>query len=181
MKESEAELEKIAEILDYAIKNESVVSIFTNRNDPEKCCVGFVGCHDRGVIIKHITPMGLYDGFYWRRVDDIYRIDIDGKYESDIKKLYLLQGQKHDLLNYAETDSDSLAILLKYASQKQKIIDICIDESETQEEIVGNVFYDSTMDFLKINRIDNLKRNNGITFINMSDIVKCCVDAEDNR
>lgn len=174
-------IENISKILDDARKNENVVSIFTNRNSPEKCCVGFVECHDNGVIIKHITPFGLYDGFYWRRVNDIYRIDIDGKYETDLKRLYLLQKQKHDLSNSLETYTNSLTLLLNFASETQKIAEICIDESETQEDIVGTICYDPTVNYLKINRISNLKKKDGTTFISISDIIKCNVDAEDNR
>ena len=152
-------IENISRILDNKKKNDSVISIFTNRNFPEKCCVGFVGCHDRGVIIKHITPVGLYDGFYWRRVCDIYRIDIDGKYESDLKRLYILQKQKHDLLNSLCDCENTLTMLLKYASEKQKIAEICIDESETQEDIIGTICYESNKTYLKINTINNLYRD----------------------
>lgn len=171
-------IERISEILRDAEKNGSVVSVFTNKFCPENCCVGFVAYHDDGVIIKHLTSTGINDGFYWRRVCDIYRLDLDGNYETDLKQLYFLQEQTHDLI---EVQENSLITLLKYASENQKIAEICIDETETQENIIGIPEYDSTSNCLKINRTDGLHNENGITFISIDDIVKLSVDAQENR
>lgn len=105
-------------------------------------------------------------------------IYLDGNYETDLKQLYFLQEQTYDLI---EVQENSLITLLKYASENQKIAEICIDETETQENIIGIPEYDLTSNCLKINRTDGLHNENGITFISIDDIVKLSVDAQENR
>ena len=123
--------------LEEAKMNDDIVSVFSNRYDMKKCAVGFIGdvC-ENGVVINHVTSEGNYDGFVWRKLESIYRIDIAGKYEMQLKKLYKKKNQTHEKLCRAD-NKKTLEQLFEFAYHNNKVVNVCLDESEEQENIVG--------------------------------------------
>ncbi len=73
------------------LKAGQFVEIYENPDDTEKCAVGFVAALDgEWIIMRHIHPTGQEDGYTCRRVENIYRVNVDTRY---MRALGLLIGQ----------------------------------------------------------------------------------------
>lgn len=86
-------------MIDEVIKmkqNKNIVSIFCDETDSTTFLEGYI--YAVGVqkfLIKHITPHGLADGYILKELDSIVHLEIGGKYERKIEKLYHKKNQKH--------------------------------------------------------------------------------------
>ena len=157
-------------MLDFLNKEKgNVVTIFSDKYNPEKCTVGYVQMVDcTGVILSAISPEGLYDGFVWRANSLIYRVDIEGKYERYLKEKNIVMNQ--NVVNI-ETREDSLKTILKYAYEYKSNVEISVDESNTQELIIGyieSLYEDGT---LIIKRMNQYEEDDGRCIIEQQNIV----------
>lgn len=172
----------IYKILEKIIKNNSVVSIFTDLIERSKCTVGYVCLYnDEEVLIKLLDENGEYDGYGWRKIEYIYRLDIDGLYENKLKMLYELKKQSNnDMCENIDVDN-ILQQILYFAKKNDRIIEISIDVNNEQELIVGLI--DSIIDneTITINRVNTDGKPDGIIVINISDIVSLNCDTKDSR
>ena len=175
-------MENISSLL-RAKKEGFVVSIYSNWNEPEKCSVGFVeDISNDQIILKHITPHGLNDGYAIRKRDDVFRVDLNGQYEKRLLTLYNLQGQKHINLLQNKTDKDSNLFkeALLSAQKLNMVINACIDETEAQESIVGWV-KEVNNDEVVISQISFDGLDDGESIIFIANIVKINCDSLDER
>lgn len=160
-----------------------IVSIFSNRNQPDKCSVGYVAkISGDEVLINHVTTTGLNDGYVVRKLKDVYRIDINGQYEKKLHGLYTLQNQIHKELIKKEM-SDDLNLFEEVLIESQKdilIVNICIDESEEQDSIIGYVNSVDDKEVV-ISRISENGLSDGESVILIDDIVKINCDSTDER
>jgi hypothetical protein len=123
-------------------KKNKVVSIFSNRNNPDIWSSGFIkSITKEDIILKHISPNGEYDGFLARRLDNIYRVDFDGIYEQRLVKLYKLRKQNHNnsFIEKENSTDDLFLELLEVAKNSNFVVTISIDETGLQENIIGFV------------------------------------------
>jgi len=147
----------------------NVVTIFSDKYNPEKCTVGYVQMADcTGVILSAISPEGLYDGCVWRANSLIYRVDIDGKYERYLKEKNI--AMKQNIVN-VETCEDSLKAILKYAYEYKSNVEISIDESNMQELISGYIESLHEDGTLIIKRINQYEEDDGCCIIEQHNIV----------
>jgi hypothetical protein len=132
--------------------------------------------------MKHITPEGLSDGYIVRRLDDIFRIDFNGKYEKRIDLLYKLQQQNHESLFEEQTKKNSDLFKETFISAKDKdlIISICMDEEEIQNDIVGFV-KDITTKEVVISRISPEGLNDGESSFFLDDVSKLNCDTVEEK
>lgn len=174
-------LDNIDAILKEEIKENRIVSIFSDYNNMEKCTVGFIGNFDDDfVLIKCVNTNGEEDGLAIRRVDNIFRIDIGGEYESKLQKLYRLKGEKHNI--YLDKNSDNVFNqILGYSISNNKVLEISIDENNEQELICGTVESINDNGLIKIKKINFYGYDDGVTFIDVDDIVTLNCDSNDAK
>lgn len=172
----------IYEILDKAIREEKVVSVFTDWTNKTKCSVGFIYTYDKNtVVIQHLTCDGEEDGYAWRKIEDIYRIDLCGKYEVKLKKLYKFKNQKHcELFSNIKFNSNLLQIIY-CAEEKSKIVEVSIDIDNEQELIVGFINCIIEDKIIEIYRVDDYGELDGATIINIEDIISLNFDSKDSK
>lgn len=166
-----------------AKKEGLIVSIYSNWNEPEKCAVGFVeDISDEQISLKHITPHGLNDGYVIRKLDDIFRVDLNGQYEKRLLILYNLQGQNHAnlLQNKTKKDSNLFKEALLSAQKLKMVVSVCIDETEAQESIVGLV-KEVIDDEVVISQISFEGLDDGESIFFIDNIVKINCDSLDER
>ncbi|MPM91866.1 hypothetical protein SDC9_139000 [bioreactor metagenome] len=128
---------------------------------------------DEQVIIKHIALDGLSDGFVIRRLENVYRIDVDGRYEHKIHRLYSLQNQRHEaFLEIMEDNHSNLFKEALLASKKHElIVKLYIDETEEQEDIIGFVKAVDDNEAI-ISRISDDGSYDGESVLYLNDIIK---------
>jgi hypothetical protein len=173
----------IQSILKRSIKEGKIISVYTNRYQPEKCSVGFIdSLTSEHFIMKHVTPEGISDGFIVRRIEDIFRVDVDGEYEQRINLLYSLQNQQHQ--NFVKVDEIRKSNLFKESlliAQKQKlVVSVCIDDTENQDDIIGYV-KDVISNGVTISRISFNGLDDGESSFFIEDIVKLNCDSSDEK
>ena len=158
-----------------------VVSIFTDIYNKEKCSTGFIKSIDKtDILLKHLNQNGESDGYILRRIEDIYRIDIDGLYENKLKKLYYYKNEEHDKL-LLENKNIRYELLL-FAEQHRKFLEISIDYDNEQEIIVGYIKrIDTENDNFFINKVNSYGVDDGITVIHIDDIISLNYDSNDAR
>lgn len=168
--------------LERSKKKGVMVSAFSNRHQPDKCSTGFIEeISNEQFIMKHVAPEGVYDGYIIRRINDIFRIDFNGKYEKRLALLYNLQVQHHKgtLKNKLNEDSNLFIAALVFAQNNNLIVRVCIDETEMQEDIVG--FVKKVHDNVIISRITNEGLADGESIFRTSDIIKINIDSSDEK
>lgn len=171
----------ILETIKKSLNEDLIVSIFTNRNAPDKCICGFIDAiSDEQFVLKHISVDGFYDGYHIRRVDDIFRVDINGKYEDRLKYLYTYRKQSHvDFLKGKSiSDSNLFKEGLNAAKKSNMVVRICIDDTEEQDDIIGWV-KNATETEVIISNISHSGENDGESIFYTKDIVKIACDTED--
>lgn len=160
----------------------AMISVYSNINEPDKCSVGIVeAVADEHFIMKHVTPNGLYDGYVIRRLDQIFRLDFNGQYEQRLELLYKLQNQRHQ--NFFKNKikmSNFCADVLLMAQKSNFIVSVCIDETETQDDIVGFVNHVKDTESI-ISRISFEGLEDGESVFLIDDVVKINCDSEDER
>jgi hypothetical protein len=169
--------------LNRSIKENVMISVFSNENEPDKCSTGFIETiSDEQFVMKHVTPNGKYDGYAIRKLDDIFRIDFNGDYERRLSLLYNLQNQSHrDFFVGKVKKENNLFSEALLASQKTNIVvNVCIDETESQEDIVGFVKRVKGSEVV-ISRVSFEGSDDGESIFTIKDIVKMNIDAEDER
>lgn len=160
-----------------------IVSIFSNRNQPDACSVGYVeAITEDQVLLNHVTPTGLADGIVIRRLEDVFRVDINGLYEQKLHRLYFLQHQSHQtlLLDPANTETNLFNEILIQAQKLGLIVNVCIDETETQDNIIGLTKEVSKFEVV-ISRISEYGLVDGESILLLDDIVKLNCDTDEEH
>lgn len=154
--------------------NQTVVSVFCDSLNPDKHLTGWIFAYSENVVmIKHISPIGLYDGFILVQRDDIYRIDADGKYEKKIYNLYKAKKQEHP---HFLIDEDLYTSLLVFCKKQELIISI-----ELADGILSG-FVDAFDDeCITMTLVDNYGDSNGQTIVMNSEIVSISVDTQNEQ
>lgn len=152
-----------------------IVSIYTNQEEPDSFSAGIVQAVDEEmVLINHITPYGLYDGYIVKQVSKVYRIEHNGQYEQKITKLYSFRKQKHMVIDIQ--DDDVVLSVLEFARQNQLLVAIEILDSGywDVQGVVKEI--DNVIEIVQVN---DYGEENGSTFINKNDISELRCDTEE--
>ena len=169
--------------LNRAMKENLLVSIYTNQWEPDYFSTGFVDAiSDQEVVLSHVTPDGLYDGYIVRKLDDLFRVDIGGLYEQRLYLLYTLQKQSHlKLIKKRKTgDANLFQEVLLCARKQNYVVSLCIDETDTQDGITGWISEVSD-DEVIIAKISYEGHNDGFSIVPMNQISKINCDTTDER
>lgn len=158
----------------YCFNQNKVVSLYCDRENIEKHLTGYICSYNEDeILISHITPSGYYDGFILKHIKDIFRIDYDGEYERKIEKLYNLKEQSHYKISiYSES---ILYPILEYAKENSHIV--CL---ELQNNNISG-FVNEISDFIHLKVIDDYGLENGISVIDIDEVITISVDTEDEQ
>lgn len=172
----------IYDFLKKSLDENLVVSVFSDREQPEKCAVGYVASiSDDQVLINHITPTGLYDGYVIRKLEDIFRIDTDGQYEKKMNQLYTLKKQMHEEFIPCKVKHGNLFKAALTASQKSElIVNFCIDETEVQDSMIGFVKEVNDNEVV-INQVTEYGVDDCHSVVLLDDIIKLNCDSVDEH
>lgn len=161
--------------LKFCYETRCVASIYRNPDEPERHLTGFVERYnDTEVLVSHITPYGMYDGFILLLRDDIFRIDRNGKYENKISRLYKLRDQSHPVVNTFQEDRNLLDTMLDFAMKNSYVVSV----SDGDGYDIGNLIsYDDQ--YLTLDTYDSYGEYNGRVTVMIDNIVALSVDNEE--
>ena len=68
--------------LNAAKKNRKMVAVYFSGEEPDSCATGYVlDVTEEGVTLEHFTKDGAPDGKTLIRMDHVFMVDVDGRYE----------------------------------------------------------------------------------------------------
>lgn len=116
----------------------ALASIYTDPNDPDGFCAGFVEAVDaKHVLMCDLTPWGQIDGWRVRRNSDVIQVLSGEEYEQRLAMLMAHHKERHRCFftDYPEEDTDLLLSVLLECKARREIISIIIGN----EMITGRV------------------------------------------
>ena len=116
----------------------ALASIYTDPNDPDGFCAGFVEAVDgKHVLMCDLTPWGQIDGWRVRRNSDVLQILSGEEYEQRLGMLMAHHRQRHKAFftDYPAEDTDLLLSVLLECKARNEIVSIIIGN----EMITGRV------------------------------------------
>ena len=162
-------MQKIITCITECHKEKKIVSVYCDTENPETHLTGFIDAfNDENLIMQHISPSGLYDGFILIQTDDMLRIDVGGKYERKVEYLYKHKLQSHPEL---KKQDDLLSSLFNYACENQLFLSV-----ELQEGFLTGCIKDYNGELLCMKLIDKWGCNDGEAIVLKSKIRSIAVD-----
>ena len=116
----------------------ALASIYTDPNDPDGFCAGFVEAVDnKHVLMCDLTPWGQVDGWRVRRNSDVIQVLSGEEYEQRLAMLMSYHKQRHRpfFTDYPAEDTDLLLSVLLECREREEIVSVIIGN----EMITGRV------------------------------------------
>ena len=107
----------------------ALASVYTDPNDPEGFCAGFVEAVDgQHVLMCDLTPWGQIDGWRVRRNSDVLQVLSGEEYEQRLAMLLSYHKQRHRsfFTDYPAEDTDLLLSVLLECRARGEIVSIII-------------------------------------------------------
>jgi hypothetical protein len=144
--ETKSYSESIYKILIEAVDSGDFISVYDDEDDVGRFSVGRVlKVFDEYYLFERYARYGLHDGFSISPIDEIYQIDVGGRYNSKIEKLVGINNQKI-VMPSLETESHILD-LLKYALSNSYLVELTLldDDSVNSMGLVVGINSDSVV------------------------------------
>ncbi|HML48807.1 MAG TPA: hypothetical protein PKE04_18865 [Clostridia bacterium] len=160
----------------HSIGQDTVVSVYTDKQDTKHFAAGFIPYADEThVLIAHIAPSGLYDGFIAMKIGSIVRLDYGGTYEKKIGALYRLRGQKHETVTVR--DGSLIQSMLAFAKARAYVVTLeLLDSGEDDLQGYVQALEDETVN---IRLIGSYGEEDGNALIREADITGLVCNSED--
>ena len=116
----------------------ALASIYTDPNDPDGFCAGFVEAVDANhVLMCDLTPWGQIDGWRVRRNSDVIQVLSGEEYEQRLAMLMAHHKERHRpfFTDYPAEDTDLLLSVLLECREREEIVSVIIGN----EMITGRV------------------------------------------
>lgn len=116
----------------------ALASIYTDPNDPDGFCAGFVEAVDaKHVLMCDLTPWGQVDGWRVRRNSDVIQVLSGEEYEQRLAMLMAHHKERHRsfFTEYPAEDTDLLLSVLLECKARREIVSVIIGN----EMITGRV------------------------------------------
>lgn len=153
---------------------ETTVSVYCDSLNPDKHLTGWICASSEDVVmIQHISPRGLYDGFILVQCDDIYRIDADGKYERKMCNLYKAKKQEHPRFLI---DEDLYTSLLAFCKMQELIMSI-----ELKDGTLSGFVTEFNDECITLALVDNYGDSNGQTVVVNREIISIAADTQNEQ
>lgn len=137
-------MEKIIEL----VKNE-IVCLYKDKNNTEKFFLGYIiAFNEAFLLFENIDEEGFVDGISVVRIEDIYLIETNNKYISNIMK------KNPKKIDYRfEKSNDILCDFLRYIIDEKKIVDIETNGSESVD--LHGIVVDIIDDWIELEVYEN--------------------------
>lgn len=169
------------EPLAKALSEFSIVSVYTDRSEPDHFAAGFVAAvSDDYVILKHVTPTGRYDGYALRRMEDVFRLDSGGEYEKALAALYRFHGDSHSELESLQNGEDLFEATLLAARVKGWPVSVYLSRDGDWECVSGMVF-GTDGETVVIHAFRPNGKADGESMIAIGEITSINMDCEEDR
>ncbi len=153
----------------------NIVSIFDDYENTDKFSAGFiVDISDDHILLEHVSPYGLYDGFMVKEIKNVYRITYCGKYERKLDYLYKVQKQSHSKI---KSLSDSVLMNLLLHAQNNKLVttvELFDSELEDIQGYVSNI----SEELIVFDTVDDYGKIDGKSIIKINDITYLTCDSD---
>lgn len=160
-------------ILKKFCEDNSLVSIYTNKNDYDKFSVGYIlSVTEEYILIEHLNMRGEFDGHSVRETNSVYRVEQGGMYLEKIAKL----NRAKEVINKTHaiiTQGNVLINTIKYAIKNKLMANICIDENST--DITGYII-DFFENHIKVLQISEYGKSDSETFFSINEIIKIWIN-----
>lgn len=116
----------------------ALASIYTDPNDPDGFCAGFVEAVDANhVLMCDLTPWGQIEGWRVRRNSDVIQVLSGEEYEQRLAMLMTYHKERHRsfFVDYPAEDTDLLLSVLLECKARRSIVSVIIGS----EMITGRV------------------------------------------
>ncbi|MED9822716.1 MAG: hypothetical protein U0J65_11910 [Christensenellales bacterium] len=116
----------------------ALASIYTDPNDPDGFCAGFVEAVDANhVLMCDLTPWGQIEGWRVRRNSDVIQVLSGEEYEQRLAMLMAYHKERHRsfFVDYPAEDTDLLLSVLLECKARRSIVSVIIGS----EMITGRV------------------------------------------
>jgi hypothetical protein len=120
------------DLLKRAQKDDALVAIYSDPDSPRRFAVGWVeALSEEHVVLRHISPSGMYDGYALRFLEDVFRVETGGRYMAKALHLYRAREQRHLTDFLPDSPSSDLLSELLLAAQKREVgVFVALEESE---------------------------------------------------
>ncbi len=164
------------EILDKLCEEGTLTSIYSDRDDYDRFSVGYILSLDSdNVLLEHISPNGIFDGFSIVKKEDIYRLENEGLYLEKIKLLNKIKKEKRHNLPI-KTDGCLLLNFIDYIVENNIFAKISINADSP--DIMGYIVEASNTDIIVI-QINYYGKYDGKTFLLIDDIERIEIEDSD--
>ena len=130
---------------------------------------GFVlAVSDHHVVIESVSPRGACAGWFLRELDELCRIDYDGRYEEKLLSFYRMRGETHpsNFLGATDLTSDLKVEMLAAAREHDYAVRIDIDADDDVEGFVKEVGATT----VSVEKLDEYGHNDGDCTIDIEPI-----------
>lgn len=164
-------------LLEKFKSSKKLVTIFSDLEAPSTCSVGYLHELDENwLALAHISPEGIEDGYVFRKMENVFRIDVGGKYEKKVENLYSQNLVRHENL-YLKNEKGILIAAITEAIRTKKMVAINVMDGE---DVVGHICLLSET-FIIIERFTEFGEKDGQTVVPIEAITKLNYDNLDLR
>lgn len=137
-------------VLECIKEKEQLISVFNDPEENDSFAVGYITeLNQEELLLKYYSPQGLYDGYRWMRVEDIFQCGTDGCYEKRVP--YFCEAQNDGNIGFApENDQDILKELFRFSMEKEKLLVF-----ELPSEYITGYIRSYSEELLEIQSIDD--------------------------
>jgi hypothetical protein len=160
--------------LQLAASNEQLAEIYSDVEDVGKFAVAKVlFVSEDYTILANVSPIGMYDGFFLIKTDNIYRLNIETRYIQNIEKLYKTKKQKHIKI---DLDNENLILgFLEFAQKNSNVVLLELFESGIVQGFIKSV----EEDIVAVANLTDEGEPDGESFFNIEDITRISCDDEE--
>ena len=124
-------------LLEMLKSSQRLVSVFSDIEEPSTCSVGYIHQFDEcWMAMAHITTEGFEDGYIFRKIENIFRIDFDGVYEKKVEYLQNQNLKKHEQLNLC-SEKGIFVAAMNEAKRTKKMMAINVLGGD---DVIGSVY-----------------------------------------
>ncbi len=164
-------------LLEMLKSSQRLVSVFSDIEEPSTCSVGYIHQFDEcWMAMAHITPEGFEDGYIFRKIENIFRIDFDGVYEKKVEYLQNQNLKKHEQLNLC-SEKGIFVAAMNEAMRTKKMMAINVLGGD---DVIGSV-YSISESFVTMQKFTDFGDEDGLTVIPLEVITKFNYDNLDLR
>lgn len=155
----------------YCYENNKMTYFYFNS---QELCGYIAHYNEKEILINHITPQGLYDGYIIRRISDIVEIDYDGKYDRKIEKLYKIRNQAHKTVDFK--NDDIIYTMLDFAKENGYIVSL-----DFEDTCASGLLVNYKDNIVTINAVDRYGEKDGVNVIDINNVIAIFIDTDNEQ